>query len=67
MEPLVPKKRKKGFNSLVVLIAWWLWKHRNACVFERASPSTREIMQDISEEARLWCLVGASGLRTIWP
>jgi hypothetical protein len=24
---------KKGFNSLVILVAWRMWKHRNACVF----------------------------------
>jgi hypothetical protein len=23
---------KKGFNTLVVLVAWWIWKHRNSCV-----------------------------------
>ena len=30
----VPKEKKKGFNTLVILGAWLLWKHRNACVFE---------------------------------
>jgi hypothetical protein len=23
----VSKEKKKGFNTLVILAAWWLWKH----------------------------------------
>jgi hypothetical protein len=23
---------KKSFNTLVVLVAWWIWKQRNSCV-----------------------------------
>ncbi|WVZ53086.1 hypothetical protein U9M48_004072 [Paspalum notatum var. saurae] len=30
---------KKGFNSLVILVAWMLWRHRNACVFDGATSS----------------------------
>jgi hypothetical protein len=33
-----PKEIRKGLNSLIILVAWELWKHRNACVFEGASP-----------------------------
>ena len=29
----VQKQHRKGFNSLCILGAWILWKHRNACVF----------------------------------
>ena len=29
----VRKHHHKGFNSLVVLVAWWIWKHRNGCIF----------------------------------
>ena len=31
----VSEQQQKGFNSLVILVAWWLWKYRNACVFDR--------------------------------
>ena len=34
----VLEQQQKGFNSLVILVAWWLWKHRNACVFDRTPP-----------------------------
>jgi hypothetical protein len=32
----MPKVGNKGFNSLVILVCWELWKHRNACVFEKS-------------------------------
>jgi hypothetical protein len=58
---------KKGFNTLVVLVAWWIWKHRNSCVFDDASPSVARIMQGIRDEAGQWCLAGVSGFRAFWP
>jgi hypothetical protein len=30
----VSKHKKKGFNSIVTLVAWQIWKHRNACVWQ---------------------------------
>ena len=33
-ERRLPKQHRKGFNSLCILGAWILWKHRNTCVFE---------------------------------
>lgn len=35
----VEKRRRKGFNSLIILGAWTLWIHRNKCVFYGVSPS----------------------------
>jgi hypothetical protein len=67
VERRVPAARRKGFNSVVALGAWWIWKHRNSCVFEGSSPSVVRLVQDIKDEAGLWCLAGASGLRVIWP
>jgi hypothetical protein len=29
----VPKQKRGGFHSVVALMAWWLWKRRNSCVF----------------------------------
>jgi hypothetical protein len=36
-------------------------------VAEGASPSTRDILQHIQEDATLWGMAGARGLRGIWP
>jgi hypothetical protein len=29
------KEVRKGLNSLIILVAWDIWKHRNARVFEK--------------------------------
>jgi hypothetical protein len=63
----VPKTQRKGFNSMVILVAWWLWRHRNACVFYGISPSIGTILQHIQEDAILWGLAGARALRSFWP
>jgi hypothetical protein len=34
LEAKVPHALRKGINSLVMLVAWWLWKQRSKCVFE---------------------------------
>jgi hypothetical protein len=34
---------KKGFNSLVALGAWWIWRHRNN-VFNGVSPSVTRVL-----------------------
>jgi hypothetical protein len=39
----VKREYKKGVNSLIILGAWIIWKHRNACVFEGLAPSVTTI------------------------
>jgi hypothetical protein len=64
MERRVQKDKRKGFNSLVILVAWWIWKHCNACIFEGASPA---LLQNIKEDAGLWCGAGPATLGSLWP
>jgi hypothetical protein len=45
---LVPKGKKKGFNSVVILRAWSLWKHRNKCVFDGGSGIQRGAAKIVS-------------------
>ncbi|KAL6626203.1 hypothetical protein ACP70R_029929 [Stipagrostis hirtigluma subsp. patula] len=59
----VPKQQKKGVNSLIILGSWIIWKHRNACVFEGASPSVTTILSELKDEHSLWCMAGAKKLR----
>ncbi|WVZ84633.1 hypothetical protein U9M48_031641 [Paspalum notatum var. saurae] len=59
----VPKEARKGFNSLVILVAWSLWKHRIACVFEGLGPSVSLVCQEVEEESQLWCLAGNKALQ----
>ncbi|GJN28013.1 hypothetical protein PR202_gb16092 [Eleusine coracana subsp. coracana] len=55
----------KGFNSLVILGSWILWKHRNACVFEGAQPCINTIIREFENEKHLWGLAGAMSLWTL--
>ena len=52
-------KEKKGLNTVIILGARILWKHRNACVFDGAPPRISSLMQAFKDEEELWCLAGA--------
>jgi hypothetical protein len=58
----LPKDTKKGLNSLIILGAWEIWKHRNHRVFEGGSPCIQFVLQNVREECGLWCSAGARGL-----
>jgi hypothetical protein len=53
---------KKGFNSLVILGAWSIYKHRNKCVFDNCNPSLAAALQAAREEALCWSLAGDKAL-----
>ncbi|GJM94645.1 hypothetical protein PR202_ga11309 [Eleusine coracana subsp. coracana] len=59
------KSKRKGFNTLIILGAWILWKHRNTYVFEGAQPSIQVILREFNNEQQLWFLVGAHSLRRL--
>jgi hypothetical protein len=46
----------------MILGAWVVWKHRNQCLFQGASPSVAAVLQVAREEALMWTLAGAKGL-----
>jgi hypothetical protein len=62
----VPRPHRKGFDSIVLLVVWTLWKERNSRVFERYAETLRTIFQRIADEVELWKLSGAAGLVLIW-
>lgn len=55
----------KGLNSLIILVAWELWKLRNRCVFEQAQPRVHELLRVIKDEVNLWAAAGAKKLRQL--
>ena len=63
---MIPKERRKGFDSLALLIVWLLWRERNSRVFERSAVVARELYRRISDEVELWKLSGARGLSDFW-
>ena len=58
---------RKGFNSLCILGAWTLWKHRNACAFDGMTPNLQRALQDFKDESLLWRFAGAKGLAALNP
>ena len=50
----VPKEIMKGLNSLIILFAWEIWKHRNHCVFEGGSPCFQKVLL-VVHECNLLC------------
>jgi hypothetical protein len=59
----IPKGKRKGFNSVVILGAWSLWNHRNRCVFDGARPCLESLKEGFREELQLWFLAGVKNLR----
>ena len=61
----VPKEVCKGLNSLIIVVEWEIWKHRNSCVFDNKRPSVQEVIRVVSLEGGLWCSAGASKLHEL--
>jgi hypothetical protein len=53
---------RSGFNSMVILGAWAIWKHRNSCVFKGAAPNVQGALLVVREEVQLWSMAGAKSL-----
>jgi hypothetical protein len=56
---------RRGFNTLVVLGAWTIWKTRNDAVFNGVAPKVDRALLLAREEAELWMLAGAKGLSDV--
>ena len=50
--------RRKDLHTIFILTIWELWKHRNAAVFEGASPSMDVLIARIKSEGKIWSLAG---------
>lgn len=57
------KEIREGFNSLVALGAWSICKMRNEVVFNGTSLRVEQMLTMAQEEAELWMMAGAKGLR----
>jgi hypothetical protein len=49
-------------NSLVILGAWTLWKHRNSCVFDRNMLYVDFAVRIADQDREKWELAGARKL-----
>jgi hypothetical protein len=58
----VPDQVSKGLNSIVILVAWSLWNHRNRCVSYGVQPNLSRLLSTIWDEQHVWELTGARGI-----
>jgi hypothetical protein len=47
----VPESFRHGFDSLVLLVSWEVWKERNRQTFDKNSKTPAQVLALISEEA----------------
>jgi hypothetical protein len=59
---LQPKARRKGFDTLFMLVVWLRWKERNGRLFNRQSHTVSEVLDFIKSEITLWVQAGAARL-----
>jgi hypothetical protein len=56
---------RRGLNSIIILGAWVLWKHRNRCGFDVAAPSLAAALSQAGEDRLMWEVAGARGLSSL--
>ncbi|WVZ68209.1 hypothetical protein U9M48_017172 [Paspalum notatum var. saurae] len=54
------KRSKRGFDSVVLLTVWVIWKERNDRVFRRKASMPWVVLDKVAEEAKLWVLADLS-------
>jgi hypothetical protein len=50
----VHKDHGRGFDSFVALVAWSLWRERNARVFDGIRRSVQDLIHSIKDVAASW-------------
>lgn len=64
----VPKDFRRGFDAMVLLVIWMVWKERNERVFRRVAVLPgRVVARTVDNEARLWSLAGFPALVSLSP
>ena len=61
------KELRKGFDSLLLLVAWLLWKERNQRVFQGKSQTVSELVALILDEAKVWAYAGHTHFFMLFP
>jgi hypothetical protein len=54
----IPKTYRRGFDSLVVLVCWLIWKERNHKTFDHRTRTIEEVMYLVIEEITAWPRAG---------
>ena len=60
-----PAPSGKGLSSMILLIVWSIWTHRNGCIFDRSN--LPRFSSPTPSRNRAWAKAGANGLTNVLP
>jgi hypothetical protein len=60
----VPDSFRRGFDSLLLLVSWEVWKKRNRRIFDSTSSTPSQLLQLIHDVGNSWI---AAGFRSLAP
>jgi hypothetical protein len=63
---LVPMLFQRGFDGLVLLVFWELWKERNRRTFDGISESTSQVLLRVRNKAEVSIAAGYSKLAPLF-
>ena len=59
---LVPTQLRRGFDSIVLLVSWHLWKERNSRVFDNVVTMASQAARLVLEEGDEWVVAGFTAI-----
>ena len=62
----MPTALRRGFDGMVLLVSWELWKERNRRTFDGANESTTQVLLRIRFEAEAYISAGFSKLAPLF-
>lgn len=55
-----PSRFKSGFKTMLIMIAWEIWKEINACVSRAKLPRVTDVLHAVKNDLVQWRLAGAT-------
>ena len=62
----VPETFRRGFDSLVLLVSWVIWKERNNRTFNNAAKTTTQVLALVSDEIDSYINAGYKCLASLF-
>jgi hypothetical protein len=63
---MVPEHHRRGFDSLVLLVSWEVWKERNRRTFDGHSKTPTQLLGVIRDDGDSWIAAGFRGLAQLF-
>jgi hypothetical protein len=58
VDKAVAAPARKGLNSVIILMAWSIWNHRNRCAFDGQQTTLSALLSAFQEDLHQWELMG---------